>query len=96
MPVCLQFPGLDHAVASFIPILFFSSRGQAFAATAMMFHRIWLFKPICEIERAADGNCSQSQDFMGIGNFLSPFAILCAQSAVLLPKRGFLSPIWLF
>ena len=33
--------------------------------------------------------------FMGIGSFFFLIWFLCAQSAVVLPKAGFLSPIWL-
>ena len=44
-----------------------------------------------EIGRAIDENSHQSRDFVGIGSFLFAFPILCAQSAVVVPNRGFLS-----
>src|SRR2546425_859138 len=44
----------------------------------------------CEIGRAIDGNCSQSQDFMDPGVSCSSFPILWRQSAVVVSNPGIL------
>jgi len=90
--------GLHHTRRNIHPQFpLFRPQCRLFAATATVIGLIWVCNSQFGKLRALPAEIVPNPGVLSVsGISCSSFVILCAQSAVVVPESGFLSPIWLF